>query len=160
MLIKRERKNVIINKFKMKKVIFAIAVMIVGCSSNPNAKLELENKSLKMKIDSLEHLITSSFSPIVINNNYQPNFGEADSINFVVGLMWNKSELIDSIDINLKNNKSGEMPLEKYFVRKKVSNGFTYITLSNLKIGKYIYKGNLYFRKKEFPLYYEFEIGG
>lgn len=144
----------------MNKVIFVIVFMIVGCSYNPNTKLESENKSLKMKIDSLEHLITSSFSPIVINNNYQPNFGEGDSINFVVGLMWNKSEIIDSIDFNLKNNGSGEIPLEKYSVRKKISNGFTYITLSNLKTGKYIYEGNLYFRNKEFPLYYEFEIGG
>lgn len=143
----------------MNKIIFVVVLIIVGCSNNPSAKLKLENKTLKMKIDSLEHLITSSFSPIVINNNYQPNFGENDSINFVVGLIWNKSELIDSIKMNLKNNESKKIPFEKYTVRKKISNGFTYVTLSNLKIGKYTYEGNLYFRSKEFPLYYEFEIG-
>lgn len=147
----------------MKKAtyIFAIFLLILSSSCNSDNKIKLlesENETLLKKIDSLENNFTKSLSAIIINNNYQPHIKKGDSVNFVVALVCNKSEIIDSVNLKLYDKNNKMKPVGNFEVNKKTEKGFTYFNLKKLSVGDYIYSGNIIFRNIELPIEYEFKI--
>jgi uncharacterized protein YegP (UPF0339 family) len=145
----------------MKKATFIFAFLLLTCSCNSDNKIKLlesENETLLKKIDSLEDNFTKNLSAIVINNNYQPKIKKGDSVNFVIALVYNNSEIIDSVNLNLYDRKNKLIPKGKFEVNKKIENGFTYFNLKKLSEGKYVYSGNIQYRNTKLPLEYEFEI--
>lgn len=142
-----------------KTIVFISSFLLISCKANDKIKfLERENIKLEIKIDSLQKDFIQSLSAIIINNNYKSNFKKGDSINFVVALACNKSEIIDSINLDLFDNKNELISANDYEINSNIENGFSYFKIKKLKQGEYIYKGNIMFQNKKLPIEYEFKI--
>jgi hypothetical protein len=153
----------------MKNQIYIIWVVIISvtfcsCNNREVKDLKIENKSLQLKIDSLENWLSKSFDPVVIEDNKRRPLREGDTANFVLGLLMNDELKIDTIEMSLfkiSDSKTSQLIRKDLLVpklNKTRTHGTGYFTYPNLSPGNYFYDGYIKYKNQKIKIYHYLKV--
>jgi len=108
--------SIVMSYYKMTKRIFIVlfSIALTNCNSeskNANNSFEIdslkaENLKLKSELDSLYSLIENEkISPVILNGSYGHELKEGDSINLLVGVLYNRPNYLKLAKIELINDQ-------------------------------------------------------